>query len=88
MVKCPCGKKIIFKRFEEREEDDEDSRCGGYAGIGLRGKYGSKPQFERRTRKVRIYGCEDPFCRYSSDMTREEFLELEENENDDFILFP
>lgn len=84
MVKCPCGKEIVFKGWEEIEEE-EDSRTGMYAGTSHGGSYRAKPQSDRKIRKVRIYACEDfPNCIHSYKMTEDEYLKLEEDHSDDF----
>jgi hypothetical protein len=81
MVKCPCGKNIVFKCYEEREVEEEEESTGSYVGTTKGFHGGRNPNAE--TRKVKIYHCEDNFCMFSSDMTEDEVLELEDNQNDE-----
>jgi len=83
MVRCPCGKKIVFKRWEEMEEEEEIGEETGLYYSKPENLYGGKPS-NLKKRKVRIYGCEDPFCIYTSDMTEDEYLKMEEDQSDDF----
>lgn len=83
MVKCPCGKKIVFKRWAEREVEEEPEEETG--------SYYSKPKnlyrgisSDVKMKKIRIYGCQDPICIYTSDMTEDEYLKIEEDQSDDF----
>jgi len=72
MVKCRlCGKKVVLKRIEEREEE-EDKQIGSY--------YRKPLQSGEKTMKVKIYGCSDPNC-LSLDMTEQEYLEEKENQS-------
>ena len=72
MVKCRvCGKKVILRRIEEREDEEEEPT----------GLYYSKPknlyggrQSGGKTIQVKIYGCSDRMC-ISSEMTEKEYLE-------------
>jgi hypothetical protein len=78
MVRCRlCGKKVVLKRIEEREEEEEKPT----------GSYYKKPQnlygFRQsggKATKVKIYGCSDPNC-LSSEMTEQEYLEQKEDQS-------
>jgi len=76
MVKCPCGKRIIFKKWDVVDEEEEEDSTGLYAG-SPKGFHGGRSS-NGKTRKVRIYGCEDSMCMYTSDMTEDEYHKLEE----------
>jgi hypothetical protein len=81
MVKCPCKKNIVPRGLEEVDEEEDEESTGSYSGT-KKGHYGSRPSNSEK-RKVMKYGCEDPLCILTSEMTEREYLELEENQNDE-----
>ena len=82
LVKCQCGKKIVFKRTENRPiEEDEDEPIGMYSAKP-KNLYGATSS-ATPTEEVRIYACEDDMCIYSHEMTETEYLELEDEENEE-----
>ncbi|MGD0644546.1 MAG: hypothetical protein ABSA75_06545 [Candidatus Bathyarchaeia archaeon] len=82
MVKCPCGKEIIFKRCEMVEIDEEEDESTVTYSERSHLSYREIPQSERKMKKTRIYGCPNEYCRYTSDMTEDQYHELEDNESD------
>jgi hypothetical protein len=78
MVKCRlCGKKVILRRIEEKEENEEEPTGSYYKKP--QNPYG-RSQSRGKTIQVKIYGCSDPMC-IALEMTEKEYLEEKENQS-------